>query len=189
MDKEDAHQKLANQYLLGLKNRDLPRKRVCIIFSGVPGSGKTTLAKKLAHDLTAQYIRHDDIRELARRLGYDVSKLTISSISRIVMDTIMEKDANKFVIIDASLDRTWPLFFDHTTEHGALPIVIRLDIPKEVVEKRVNLRDKNDFGSVTNLDTFYEQFENSKKHVKATITLGVGYDYGAVLSELQRLTA
>jgi predicted kinase len=185
---EAIYQQLAAEYLLAMENRDLPQRRACIIFSGVPGSGKTTLARKLARDLHAQYIRHDDLRELARRHGYDPAKLTISSISRIVMDTIMDKDANKFVVVDASLDRTWPLFFEHTTEHGALPIIVRLDVPRAIVEKRVRERSEGDFGKVSELDTFYLQFENSKKHVPATLTLGADYDYTDVLRRLKELT-
>jgi predicted kinase len=184
---EAIHRQLATEYLSAMESRELPQKRVCIIFSGVPGSGKTTLARKLARDLRAQYIRHDDLRELARRHDYDIAKLTISSISRIVMDTIMDEDANKFVIVDASLDRTWPLFFEHTTEHGALPIIIRLEVPRHIVEKRVSERGEDDFGKVTGLDSYYAQFENSKKHVPATLTLGADYDYEDVLRQLKEL--
>lgn len=181
MSIEEIHQHLAMEYLGSMKNRKLPQEPACVIFSGVPGSGKTTLARKLARDLRAQYIRHDDIRELARSQGFDLGTLTISSISRIVMDVIMNEDANKRVIIDASLDRTWPLFFEYTTEHGARPVVIRLDVPRTVIEKRLGERSRDDFGNVSNLDDFFEQFENSKQNVKADIELGVHYVYDDVL--------
>jgi len=187
MSTDEIHQQLATEYLMAMKNRQLRQKPACIIFSGVPGSGKTTLARKLARDLHAQYIRHDDIRELARSCGYNLAELTVSSISRIVMDVIMRDDANKLVVIDASLDRTWPLFFEHTTEHGALPVIIRLDVPRTVVEKRISERPKSDFGSVTNLDKFFEQFENSKQNVKADIELDESYDYQDVLEHVSAL--
>ena len=190
MNVEEVQRQLAEEYISAMKNRDLPQKPVCVIFSGVPGSGKTTLARKLARELKAQYIRHDDIRALARSHGYDLAKLTISSISRIVMNTIMEgDDANKFVIVDASLDRTWPLFFEHTREHGAMPVIIRLEVPREIVEKRIEARSKDDFGSVTNLDAFFDQFENSKRHVPATMTLDYDYEYADVLARLKRVIA
>lgn len=187
MDVQEAQHQIAKKYLLAMQNRELTKKPACIIFSGVPGSGKTTLARKLAHDLRAQYIRHDDIRALARQSGYDLARLTISSISRIVMDTIMEHDTNKLVVIDASLDRSWPLFFEHTREHGAMPVIIRLNVPRRVIEARISERSGDDFGNVTNLDMFFEQFENSKRKVKADIELDLYYDYDTVLRRVKDL--
>lgn len=169
------------------KNREQPQAAACIIFSGVPGSGKTTLARKLARDLKAQYIRHDDIRKLATAHDYDLKKLTISSVSRIVMDLIMEEDANKLVVIDASLDRSWPLFFDHTREHSAKSVIIRLNVPREIIEKRIGKRSEGDFGRVANLDDFFRQFENSKQKVKADIELDQAYDYTDVLGRVKAL--
>jgi predicted kinase len=87
------------------------------------------------------------------------------------MDVIMNEDANKRVVIDASLDRSWPLFFEHTREHGARPVIIRLNVPREVIEKRIAERPEGDVGKVANLDDFFWQFENSKRKVKADIEL------------------
>lgn len=56
MNVDEIHQQLAMEYLSVMKNREQPQAAACIIFSGVPGSGKTTLARKLARDLKAQYI-------------------------------------------------------------------------------------------------------------------------------------
>lgn len=187
MDVDEIHRQLAVEYLAAMKDRDLLQPAACIIFSGVPGSGKTTLARKLARDLKAQYIRHDDIRELARTHGYELEKLTITSISRIVMDVIMNEDANRRVVIDASLDRSWPLFFEHTREHGARPVIIRLNVPREVIEKRIAERPEGDVGKVANLDDFFWQFENSKGKVKADIELGQAYDYTDTLERVKTL--
>lgn len=186
---QEINQQLADEYMATLKNRNIPHDKVFLIFSGVPGSGKTTLALRLRDDLKAQYVRHDDIRSLARRNGYDVETLTIADISKIAIDTMMLGDANKFMILDASLDRTWPIYFASVKRFGAIPIIIRLDIPKNVVIERIKARDKEDFGKFNRheIDTFYEQFENCKKHVPASITLGADYDYESVLRQVREL--
>jgi predicted kinase len=185
---QQINQELADAYLATLDCRAIPHRRVYMIFSGVPGSGKTTLGKKLARDMQSVYIRHDDIRQIARERGYDVQKLTISSISRIVIDTILENDANGLILLDASLDRTWPMFFDHAKQQQAQPIVIRLNVPRKVIEARIVARPAYDFGKVDDIDVFFEQFEACKKEVKATIELGEHYDYDDVLQRLRELT-
>ena len=40
-----------------------------IVFSGLPGTGKTTLAKALAADLQAVYLRIDSIEQALRNSG------------------------------------------------------------------------------------------------------------------------
>lgn len=189
MQTDTLNKRFAEEYLATLKNRDVPHERTYIIFSGVPGSGKTTLAKRLARDLKAQYIRHDDLRELVRRDGYDVADFPAASISAIVIDTILEKDANKFIIIDASLDRSWPRFFEHAREQRAKPVIIRLNVPKETVVKRIEARPEGHVGKVADLDDYYKQFERSKKEVFAHLELDENYDYETVLSKVAKLVS
>ncbi len=55
------------------------------------------------------------------------------------------------------------------------------------MEARVRARNKDDFGRVAKLDDFFEQFENSKQHVQATITLKPGYDYESVVTRVKEL--
>ncbi len=186
MTTEEVYQQLANEYIATLENRDVPHGRVFLIFSGVPASGKTTLAQRLRDDLKAQYVRHDDIRERIRRDGLDPAHFVIAKISSHVIDTVMEHDANKFVIIDASLDRTWPRFFEHANEHHAKTIVIRLDIPRDSITKRLDDRPEGHAGK-RGIEMYYQQFENSKKHVAADITLGADYDYKGVLRQVKAL--
>ncbi|HSW78298.1 MAG TPA: hypothetical protein VLG36_05865 [Candidatus Chromulinivoraceae bacterium] len=58
---------------------------------------------------------------------------------------------------------------------------------RSIVEARVRARNKDDFGRVAKLDDFFEQFENSKQHVQATITLKPGYDYESVVTRVKEL--
>lgn len=81
MQTDELNRHFADDYIAQLKNRDVPHGRILLGFCSVPGSGKTTLAKRLAHDLKAQYIRHDDIRAMIQREGYDPGNMSMGSIS------------------------------------------------------------------------------------------------------------
>ena len=47
-------------------SRDMRQSARLIIFGGLPGTGKTTLARKLANDLGATYLRIDTIERALR---------------------------------------------------------------------------------------------------------------------------
>jgi predicted kinase len=71
-----------------------------IIFSGLPGTGKTTLAKRLAAQLNAVYLRADtmetalskggikDIGGLGYMVGYAVAKENLSLGNTVVADSV-----------------------------------------------------------------------------------------------------
>jgi len=187
MQTDELNRHFAADYIAQLKNRETTHNRAMLSFCGAPGSGKTTLAKKLARDLKAQYIMHDDIRAMVRHEGYDPSKMVMGAISSIVTDEIMAHDANKFVIVDAGQDRQWKRFFEHAKEWKAKPIIIRLNVPEKILRKRLIEREGVESGHVARLKTFIEQFEHCKKFVKADIELPVEYDYEAVKARIAML--
>lgn len=89
-----------------------------IIFSGLPGAGKTTLAKRLAAQLNAVYLRADtmetalskggvkDIGGLGYMVGYSVAKENLSLGNAVVADSVnpwqLTRDAWRQAAKDAS---------------------------------------------------------------------------------------
>jgi len=189
MQTDELNRRLVHNYIGQLSNRDVPHRRILLSFCGVPGSGKTTLAKMLTRDLRAQYIRHDDIRAMIRYEGYEPSKMSMGPISTIVANTILANDANKFIIIDAGQDRQWERFFAHAKEWKAQPIIIRLNVSKELLQERLSRRDSKTTNHRRNLELFIEQFENCKKHVVADIELVADYNYDEVLARVKELVS
>ena len=180
----EFNHRYAQRYLDQLDNRDVPHERTMLTFSGIPGSGKTTLALKLAHDFRAQYVQHDRIRDMIRRDGFEPEDYSMIPISRLVIDTIMHNDANKFVILDASIDRSWSVFFEHTKEDDITPIIIRLVVSHDTLRQRQLTRD----GFVhPRFDEFVAQFENCRRQVEVDIEITEQYEYGDVFDRVRHL--
>ncbi len=59
-----------------------------IIFSGLPGSGKSTIASALAKRIKAQHIRIDSIEQAMRKAGHDVTVAGYSVGYRIAEDNL-----------------------------------------------------------------------------------------------------
>src|SRR5581483_7455254 len=142
MNQDDAfNRKYAYAYMRSLSRRDVTNPPILLIFSAVPGSGKTVLGRKIAKDFQAQYIDHDAIRELIRRDGVHIESVYMPAVSKVVEEAIIAQDKNKFIVLDGSVDRSWEYFFALAKKLRALPIVIRLEVPLEVVKKRIADRD------------------------------------------------
>lgn len=178
---------IADEYMGLLNDRTIVNPKYMITFSGVPGSGKTTLARRLASDLKAQYVHHDTMREIIAKHGYNVVGLAIAPISKIVVNRILHGDNNKLLILDSSLDRTWQMYFDHVTQEKITPLIIRLDVPRDIVFARLVARDGLDSPLVKRFEAYVSEYENCKAKVPATMTLGESYDYDRVLAEIKSI--
>lgn len=180
---------LADSYLKKLPYRNIDNPKVFLIFSGMPGSGKTYLAQKLTKDLQAQYIRHDDIREEVKNLSLDLTKFHTPSVSKLIINDIMAHDRNKFIILDGSIDHGAERYFEHVKELHALPIIIRFDVPIETIRKRIVARDDNKEALLAEISRYETAFANSRENVHANLTLGEYYDYNSVLSSVSDLVS
>lgn len=187
MQNKEQLDQFANVYLKLQKYRNVSRPPVILSFSGIPGSDKTALAKKLARDLYSQWIQHDGIRHTIAIAGYDPQKFSMVAISRIVIERMIKEDANKFVVLDLSIDRTWERFFEYNTMLNTQPIVIRLNVPVDILQKRLSEREGVSYFNIDRFEEFVMDFETCKKHVVADFELEIGYDYDVLLSGIKKL--
>jgi len=185
LNTDEFNLRIANVYIEQLSNRDVPQSKALIVFSGIPASGKTTLARKLEKDLNAQYVHHDSLRKIIAADGDDPKQYSMIPISRIVITTILNNDANKRIILDASIDRSWDVFFKDKKEFGInKSVIIRLNTPYDVIKQRQLQRD----GKISlHFDEFAAQFEACQREVKADVELDDNYDYKLVLKTVDEL--
>jgi len=166
---QDIHEQLAEAYIQALPFRAVHHPRIFLQFSGMPGSGKTVLARRLATDLQAQYIRHDDIREEVRSRGINSDTVHIPSVSKLIVNFIMQHDNNKLIILDSSIDHNWQRYFEHVKELHALPLIIRMDVPTERIKDRIQARDGRNNHILEELDRYQQAFENCRRQVPADL--------------------
>lgn len=162
------------------QNRDIPHKPAAILFCGIPGSGKTTLAQRLVRDLHAQYVHNDAARELARQNG--IKNFTPHAVSKALTQTIFAEDANKLVVLDATIDTTWRQAIPFFRELNAEPIIIRITIDPAEALARMQRRNREDDPSLAEIiPDRLAKFEACKKELPADIELTALYDYEEVL--------
>jgi predicted kinase len=189
MQTEAFNRRFADSYKATLPNlEEIQSKKLLITFCGVPGSGKTVLAKKLSKDLNAYRVNNDDIRDLLRLKGQSLEGVVIGQISRKVVGDILTESSNKTIVVDSSIDRSWPQFFETAANAQAATFVIRMNCSREEITKRLIARGK-DSGYMKRHEIFFTQFEACKRNVAADMELEPDYSYREVLGRIKQKLA
>ncbi len=174
---EQDFNKIYKIHLKNLKNKKEINKSVIVLFSGIPMSGKTTIAKKLEEKYKAVRFNHDAIRKIIKKLGIKPEKPSTDPIQDILKeyDDVFFNNynlKNKFIILDASIDRDYKSWFKIAKKLNMKPFVIRLEISQQTFVKRVKEREgSNAKNWMVHYNRWKNDFENCKKEVKADILL------------------
>lgn len=154
----------AQQYNL-FKNLEVKNNPLIIFFSATPGMGKTHLAKILEEKYKAIRISTDDIRNIMRSMNI-TAKDKEQIIDKYFFNLLENyKGINKLIILDASIDRRYKKVFPYLDSKNIPYIVIRFDVPMDVVKQRIQEREKeNSKFYLSNLDKWYADYIDFAKH-------------------------
>lgn len=148
-----------------LNHLDTPQPRLVIAFSGVPGMGKTTLAKGLEEKLAGLRLSSATARQLLSEHHIDPQAIDSSGLRQIdqymayLQRRLDQLSPNHLLIIDASLDRTYKRLLSEAHAKGYQTLVVRLMAPRPVVEARIQGVKSGSEKHLSNLDDWYKQYE------------------------------
>lgn len=130
-----------------LKYTKIQNQQLIIVFSGIPGSGKSELSRKLEEKYSAVRVGNDNIRDIMSHSG-------ILSLSEEESDNLLQDYneylvrnypfKNKLLILDKSMDRQYKRFFPVFEELGLRFFIIRLTMDKEGAIERIMKRKEGE---------------------------------------------
>lgn len=161
MVSEETLEIIFKQHCAGLENTDIQQKPFIIMFSGIPGMGKSFIAKQLADVYQAVCIKTDDIRSLISAQS-EVLKSSYDLILQQYFAYFLKhyNCPNKRIILDASIDRKYKQLFPYFEKNNINFLVIRLVVTRDLIIER--LKDREGQAArwyLNNVDSWFHDYE------------------------------
>lgn len=159
-----------------LKNVDNPHPRVAVCFSGIPGSGKTTLGKFLEKNYEGVRVNTDELREIIAQFIPGTDQRAKIQRER-VLGGFMTRFLHSYpfrngrLIVDASMDRSHEKMMPLFRQNGFRPFVVRINTPTYLAIHRIDTKRKNKEFFQQFLEKWARDFERSKVLLSADLSL------------------
>ena len=181
--------KISKHYLPLLKYKNKNNPNLVILFSGVPGSGKTYTAKILEKKYKAIRINKDEIGKILLKLKITDKTMNKETISDKYIYELLKKwpFKNKLIIIDKSIDRVYPNLLKLLKQNKFQTFIIRLNTSRSLAIKRIKLRKPNNLDEwLLKIDEWFNDFKKSGKHLKPKVILTNKYSKNLELKKLYK---
>lgn len=178
-----------------LRNLDVKNPKVIVAFSGVPGSGKTRLARKIERKFGGIRLSNYWLRTTIDRLGLadtpDFKQQLVQADAEFVIKKLKDTP-NGMLIFDSSIDRKHDMVAELAGMYGYRLVVISLVVSRSTVERRIRERTK----SRTRYQDYLENMErwiadNQKLNARVKADLVINNEdeseHGRVLEQLEKI--
>lgn len=141
-----------------------------VVFSAVPGSGKSELTKRMVRDFGYVGIANRDIREAMELTGH-TKDVSIGEYTLWLFDKLTRK-SHVNIVFDRNIDQWYDPVRDWTTRNHYHLITVAIDVTREKLRMRLMEREGPEAAKVLGVLDFYsEQHETMKPKIVADVTL------------------
>ena len=165
-------------HLRQLHHLEVPHQKIVICFSGIPASGKTTLAKKIEERYGVVRINNDAIREIIAeimiRRGMERTEEKNQKILHEYLTYFLEKytEKNKCLLLDSGIDRSYEQVFACCKGKKYPLFIIRLETPLKEIRRRLAEREKEKpEHNSERLKKWIQEYREGKKKIIADVTV------------------
>src|ERR1700683_2437497 len=127
---------LDKYYLEKLENIEIDHPRLMVLFSGPPGSGKSTVADTIVATFKGVHLENDAVRTLlAKRypnLSFDQRGELTYEYNVQLYNRLVGSTRNGLWIIDSSVDRRYEGYYDFAQKHQFAMFLIAMNIPEDI---------------------------------------------------------
>lgn len=152
-----------------LKNLSKINKKLIISFVGIPGSGKTYLAKKLEKRYGGIRINSDDIRKIINNKITREESERETILKEYILNLLKKSPfINKFVILDSSIAGKYEEIYKISESKKWKMFIIKMITPKNLIIKRIKIKDKERLEKhPEDVDRWFKEYKEFNQKVNA----------------------
>ncbi len=171
---EAAREEIYDAHMSSIKLGDAD-KPVLIVFSAIPGSGKSELTKRLIKNYGISGIANKDIRKSLEQTGH-TEDVTIGDYTLWLLDRLVKQGA-KTIVFDRNIDQWYETAKSWAAKNSYQFLVVRIDVSRSVLEKRLHNREGSKVSKVLEVLDFYSnEHERMTQNIQANVVLKEDYD-------------
>lgn len=150
-------------------------KSALVVFSAIPGSGKSELTKRLVVGYGFTRLANKDIRDAIKSTGR-TADVVIGDYTLWLLDKLA-KQGSSSIVFDRNIDQWYEPIKEWAGRNDYKFIVVQIEVSRNILEKRLHNREGNKVSHVLSVLDFYKnQHEYQSQIIHADIVLEEDYD-------------
>ena len=164
-------------------------KKLMVCFAGIPGSGKTFLAKKIEEEFKGVRISNDNLRKIVEKNIIKDEKQRDELVREFVFELLKGWPfKNELIILDSGIERKYEDTKKIANEKHWKMFIIKMVVPKDVIIERIKKKDKERFEKrPEDIKRWFIEFENFNKKVKADFVFKCNFDLDNLFKKIRNL--
>ncbi len=174
---EDAYRQIYEVHSKQLTFNNVRQKPVLVVFSAIPGSGKSELTKRLVAMYGFLRIANKDIRH-AIKITNHADDVIIGKYTLWLLDKVA-RDKPASIVFDRNIDQWYEPSKSWASNNGYRYVLVRIDVDRKTLQQRLLKREGDSRSQVFDVMDFYEEQHKTMKDSKPDLSLEGGYDLDA----------
>jgi hypothetical protein len=172
---ENIYQQIYKVHSKFLSFNDIRQDPALVVFSAIPGSGKSEITKRLVAQYGFLRIANKDIRNAIEITGHSddviIGEYTLWLLNKITSSMPMS------IVFDRNIDQWYEPSRDWAVSRGYRYVVVRIEVTRKALRERLLKREGDSDARVFSVMDFYdEQHKLVANHIKPDLVVEGDYD-------------
>lgn len=150
-------------------------KPALVVFSAIPGSGKSELARRLVTKYKFSKLANKDIRDAIKSTNH-AEDVAVGDYTLWLMDRLAQQ-GSRSIVFDRNIDQWFEPLRNWANRNDYKFVVVQIEVSRSALEKRLHNREGDKVSHVLSVLDFYQtQHEQMMQTIQADIVLKEDYD-------------